>query len=50
MVLWVIYNKYINLGIQFYGKENKKKAPTFLENNKIINIIFEKKLYIRNYI
>ena len=39
----------INSGIQFYCKENNKKHQHFLENNKILNIVF-KKLYIRTYI
>ena len=34
----------INLGIQFYSKENNKKHQIFLESNKILNII------LKNYI
>ena len=34
----------INLGIQFYNKENSKKHQFFLESNKILNII------LKNYI
>ena len=35
----------INSGIQFYCKENNKKHQHFLENNKILNIVFKKTVY-----